>query len=158
MCSVCAQFPQSVKIAYGSLTMAHLFKNTECYASFKAAYDKSASAEGHAHIVRNYDVMMQSMRTSGLLQELVLPPHHVGVHVMNRGGKLMSGQAMMAKGRKIISVGTSRNLCGPDKCVCMEDPPGSEVTYKRMVQTAEGCNMFATPSKHIRYGSLGAGH
>ena len=138
--------------------MAHLFKDGECYSSFKAAYDSSASACEHAHIVRNYDIMMQCMKQSGLLEELVLPTHHVGVHVMNRCGEFMSGQAMMAKGRKIVSVGTSRNLCGPERCACIEDPPGFELTCKRVVQTAEGCNMFATPSKHIRYGSLGAGH
>ena len=70
----------------------------------------------------------------------------------------MSGKAMMAKGRKITTVGFSRNLCGPDRCVCMEDPPGSQETYRRMLATTAGCDMFAIPSQHIAHGSLGGSH
>jgi hypothetical protein len=142
------------------LTMAQLFNDHALFTAFKEAYDSSASTSDRdqTRIVHNYDVMMDSMKRSGLLQQLQLPPHNVGVQAANRGGKTMSGKSMMAKGRKIIKVGASRKLCGPDRCVAMEDAPGSTATYDRMVATAAGCNMFASPSHHIRHGSLGGGH
>ena len=79
--------------------MAQLFKDHDTYMEFKHAYDLNAGlivTEDHAHIVRNYDVMMDCMDRSGLLAVLQLPPHHVGVHAANRGGKTMSGKAVMA--------------------------------------------------------------
>ena len=71
---------------------------------------------------------------------------------------MMSGKAMNARAMKIISVGFSRGLCGPEKMVCMEDVPGTHATYKRMLGTAATSNMFARPSKHIQWGSLGGSH
>ena len=140
--------------------MAHLFKDNDTYERFKRAYDASADiSDGAAsNIVANYDQMMSCMTESGMVQELLLPPHVVGVHVANRGGKMMSGAAMMARGARIVTVGTSKALCGPSRCVCMEDPPNSTITYDRMVQTAASCPMFAKPSKLIKYGSLGGSH
>ena len=88
--------------------MAHLFKDNDTYERFKRAYDDSADiSDGAAsNIVANYDQMMSCMTESGMVQELLLPPHVVGVHVANRGGKMMSGAAMMARGARIVTVGT----------------------------------------------------
>ena len=143
------------------LIMAHLFIDQSAYLSFKAAYDASADTSGTASsaIVAHYDTMMAAMTKSGMVQELLLPPHVVGVHPANRGGKLMSAPAMMARGARIFGVGMSKALCGPSKCVCMEDPPTSTATFDRMVKThASNTHMFAAPSRMIRYGSLGGSH
>ena len=140
--------------------MAHLFADHTLFMTFQQAYDSNASASDrdHTRIVTNYDIMMDAMKRAGLLQQLQLPPRCVGVHPANRGGKTMSGLSMMAKGAKILMVGASRKLCGSDRCIAMEDPPGASTTYNRMVEIAKGCPMFAQPSQHIRYGSLGGGH
>ena len=139
----------------------HPFKDQETYAAFQAAYESSmgASPEATAHIVANYEIMMDSLVKSLLIQTRVLPADNVGVHAQNRGGTCMSGQVFMAKGRKIVEVGTSTRLCGPERCVAMEDIPGINATYDRMERMAEGCPMFGRPSKKlIKYGSLGSSH
>jgi hypothetical protein len=149
-----------VPIYQTRLDMAHLFNDHALFTSFQQAYDSNASASDrdHTRLVSNFDGMMDAMTRAGLLQQRQLPPHSVGVHTANRGGKTMSGLSMMAKGAKILMVGASRKLCGPDRCIAMEDPPGASTTYNRMVEIAKGCPMFAQPSQHIRYGSLGGGH
>ena len=102
----------SVPFYQTRLTMAHLFTDHAVLTAFQTAYDSSASASDrdHTRIVSNYDVMMDAMKRSGLLQHQQLPPLNVGVHPSNRGGKTMSGESMMAKGAKILMVGTSRKL------------------------------------------------
>ena len=98
-------------------SMAHLFKDIETYERFKKAYDAVADtgADAASNIVSMYDIMMECMTVSGMVQVLLLPPHVVGVHPQNRGGQLMSATAMMARGARIITVGTSKQLCGPSK-------------------------------------------
>ena len=157
--NVFAKLLRIVCIYHIRLTMAHLFTDHTLFMTFQQAYNSNASAsENDTRIVTNYDIMMDTMKRAGLLQHLQLPPHIVGVHPANRGGKTMSGLSMMAKGAKILMVGASRKLCGSERCIAMEDPPGTSTTYNRMVETAKGCSMFAQPSHHIRYGSLGFGH
>ena len=158
--NVFAKLLRIVCIYHIRLTMAHLFADRTLFMTFQQAYDSNASASDrdHTRIVTNYDIMMDAMKRAGLLQQLQLPPRSVGVHPVNRGGKTMSGLSMMAKGAKILMVGASRKLCGSDRCIAMEDPPGASTTYNRMVEIAKGCPMFAQPSQHIRYGSLGGGH
>ena len=141
-------------------TMAHLFKDASTYERFKRSYDAIAdtSANANMNIVSHYDCMMECMKSSGQVQELLLPPHVLGVHPANRGGKMMSASAFMARGARIVQVGTSKQSCGPSRCVAMEDAPTSTATYDRMLATSATSSMFSRPSKNTRYGTLGGSH
>lgn len=68
-----------------NLAMAQLFQDNDTYERFKRACDAIADiSDGAAsNIVANYDGMMSCMTDSGMVQELLLPPHVVGIHVAN---------------------------------------------------------------------------
>ena len=114
-------------------------------------------AEGDTKIVANFDMMFAALSKSGLIGQMTLPCHRVGVHPQNRGGKSMSGKTMQAEGAKIVAVGVSAKLCGPDRAVCIEQSQDREV-YRRMVETSKGCDLFAVPSDNISFGSVGCSH
>ena len=128
-------------------TVVHLFKDPTTYERFKKSYDAIAdtSSTANMNIVSYYDCMMDRMKSSGQVQEHLLPPHVLGVHPANRGGKMMNAHAFMARDARSVQVGTSNQLCGPSKCVAIEDAPTSTATYDRMFATPSR-NMFATPS------------
>ena len=94
--------------------MAHLFKDAPTYERFKRSYDAIAdtSSTTNMNIVGYYDCMMDCMKSSGQVQEHLLPRHVLGVHPTNRSGKMMSAHACMARDARSVQVGTSKQLCG----------------------------------------------
>lgn len=139
------------------VAMAGIFNSKSMRADFEAAYDASiGKTDANTKLIQNYDVMLACLKSSNLVEEMVLPVHRVGVHPSNRGGKAMSGKTMQAKGSKIVSVGVSTKLCGPDRCVCFE-VAGSEI-LDRMRYTVKNSNLFGKVSENVNFGSVGCGH
>ena len=82
-------------------TVVHLFKDPTTYERFKKSYDAIAdtSSTANMNIVSYYDCMMDRMKSSGQVQEHLLPPHVLGVHPAKRGDKMMNAH------------GTGRSQC-----------------------------------------------
>ena len=137
--------------------MAGIFKSKSVRDEFEQAYNTSRGiGEGDTKVIQNFDSMMSALKASGLVEEMQLPLHRVGVHPHNRGGKAMSGKTMQAKGSKIVSVGVSFKLCMPDRCVCFE-VQGSEIV-ERMQYTVKHSKLFGVVSENCNFGSVGCSH
>ena len=55
----------------------------------------------------------------------------------------MSGKSMQTKGGKIVSVGVSLKLCGPERAVCFEESKTDREVFHKMQETVRGCDFFA---------------
>ena len=117
-----------------------------------------AKADGHdAKIVKDFDVMKGLMVKYGAAEIQTLPPKLVGVHPDNRDRTRMHAAEMTSKGSKIVSVGASRELCGPNRAWCVQDSDSRKSDHST-VMVAESSDAFASPSPSIAYGSVGCSH
>jgi hypothetical protein len=83
----------------------------------------------------------------------------VGIHPKNRGGKKMQHTAMYKKGVKIIKVGYSKKLCGPDRAIAFENNPKTNNCDKHTIDVTNTSEFFAKyESGTIRAGAVGCTH
>ena len=132
----CHSSNQSGRIQSGvgvgdSMVSCGMFANVADKVKFEQAYNNCIGAgDQDAKLVASFDLMVELLKSNGLIDQMRLPPSKVGVHPDNRDGKAMSGQTMQNKGSKIVNVGTSQALCGPNRAVCFELT--SDVNVPRM--------------------------
>ena len=128
---------------------------------FQELYDmalaKVDAANSDVKIVGDFDEMKALMVQHGAAEKRTLPPHVVGICSDNRDAKIMNAMEMCTKGCKIVSVGASRDLCGPLRAWCVEDTEG-RLYYLWTLKTANTSEQFARPSEWIEYGSIGCSH
>lgn len=87
-----------------------------------------------------------------------IDPKQMGIHPKNRSGKKMQSKTMQKKGYKIVNVGFTTQLCGPDKAIAFENNP--------ITNNVENHTMRLTADEHfatyvvgsIRAGSAGCSH
>ena len=140
-----------------SMASSSIFANAADKVRFEQAYNNCIGAgDADAKLVASFDLMMDLLKSNGLIDQMRLPPHRVGVHPDNRDGKAMSGQTMQSKCSKIVHVGCSQALCGPNRAVCFELP--SHVIVPRMKSTVQTSKFFGNVSETCSFGSVGCSH
>ena len=140
-----------------SMASSSIFANAANKMRFEQAYTNCIGAGyADAKLVASFDLMMDLLKSNGLIDQMRLPQNKVGVHPDNRDGKAMSGQTMQSKCSKIVHVGCSQALCGPNRAVCFELL--SHVIVPRMKSTVQNSTFFGKISETCVLGSVGWAH
>ncbi len=129
-------------------------------ATFEKLYNQAlACKDGDTKIVKLFDQMLTILILSGEAVEMELPPKMAGIHKANRFGKLMVHRTVHKKGAKIVRVGFSWKLCGPDKAVAFEDDPETRSCERVTIELTSSSDRFATYTPgNVKVGSVGCGH
>ena len=128
-------------------------------ASFETHYNAALHmSDAEPKIVSCFDGMKKVMHRAGVIETLRLQPHLVGISEHNRDGKMMSASEKDCKGSKIVNVGASVSLCGPDRAWAAQEDPSTLASFHWTKKHADASDRFGPASSSIMVGSLGCSH
>ena len=98
------------------------------------------------------------LKRNNAVKELRLKPELVGVHPLNRSGKLVTSRTMAAKGSKIVSVGYSAAVVAGRPWAFAEHPTEKRVRASMAKMVATAPDEFGALASEYIAGSVGCGH
>ena len=128
-------------------------------AEFVDCYEKSKSLKEGDKLVSLVYTMIDLSRDAEMGNEVVVPPHQMGIHPKNRMGKKMVPTTMQKKGGKITNVGFRLELCGPNRAVAFEvNPKSNHIEAHTILVTCQSKKFARYEKGALRGGSTGCGH
>ena len=92
-------------------------------------------------------------------RDVQIHPKRMGIHPKIRGGKKMQIGVMFKKGVKIVRVGFSKELCGPDRAVAFEQNTNKKNIANHTMSVTNASDNFAKYDVGaIRAGAVGCNH
>ncbi len=126
---------------------------------FDELYDTALQCKSDTKIVSMMDEMVPILMDANEAYEMDVPPERMGVHPSNRGGKLVVHTKVHSKGSKVVNVGFSPKLCGPDKAMAFEDNPLKPTIADTTIELTSSDERFADfDHSSIVGGSVGCSH